>query len=745
MRSTKFGQLLKAGINSAATCEGKTAPVIEAELGQQIGVSPSTIQRYKAGYVPSEASTIQILAELAVKRGHLNRDWLKDFLLSAHYTGADSLIARLYPDNVPTTSESAIYTNLPSPTYGHFVMREQAFREVLDGLQQRSAIVLIVGLSGTGKTSLAREVAAQSLLGNYAVPQFEAVVWISDKDQPGTVNLNEVLNEVARTLDYSGLVQLPIEERKRKINHILGKQRTLIVVDNFETVQDQELLYWLLRLPEPSKAIITSRKYNRSFRNSTFVVELRGLNQEEARLFTQYKAKSLRIEHLAPNIDDFMPLVDATGGNPKGIELALGCVKYERQQLQQVIDDLCAARGSLFDDLFSKAWSLLDEAARKVLLVMVFFANDVNGDALARTADVQGASFDRALDLLIDLSLIDVRQRSLYDQPRYTVHPLVYSFASSKLKERPEFEQEARNRWVKWYVSLTSTVGYCWRDITKLQVLDPEIDTIHSIIVWTLAKKRFDDLISLAKGARYYYFVRGLWNKKPYINLVEAEASQQVGDSLGELQALCYYVQIISRQGLTADANQYLHRIIKLTSEQELSADLLFDVKHATALHAMSQDNLKGAEEAWRESMTQADRLSAHLYTVNRQWLAKCLLLQGRMSEAQGLLNETLLDAIRFGIPRAIMFCQINLINIELHFGNLDEIEGKLVEIFEILQSHQDKEHLAEAMMTQARFLSLTGYIVEARSMLEQTIEALERLGLHNELVRARRELASLL
>jgi KaiC/GvpD/RAD55 family RecA-like ATPase len=55
-------------------------------------------------------------------------------------------------------------------------MRAQAFAEVLGGLQQRSAAVLIAGLGGTGKTSLAREVAARCLQDGRDVPSFDAVV-----------------------------------------------------------------------------------------------------------------------------------------------------------------------------------------------------------------------------------------------------------------------------------------------------------------------------------------------------------------------------------------------------------------------------------------------------------------------------------------------------------------------------------------------------------------------------------------
>src|SRR5262245_27996150 len=91
-RSKTFGRLLKGAINSIASYEGKTAPAIEDELGAQIGVAGSTIQRYKAGYLPTEPRVVHIMAEAAVRRGYLSRAWLQRFLQAARYPNPDALL-----------------------------------------------------------------------------------------------------------------------------------------------------------------------------------------------------------------------------------------------------------------------------------------------------------------------------------------------------------------------------------------------------------------------------------------------------------------------------------------------------------------------------------------------------------------------------------------------------------------------------------------------------------------------------
>src|SRR6185436_1265049 len=113
-RSETFGRLLKGAINSIAAYEGKTAQAVEDELGAQIGIAGSAIQRYKAGYLPPEPRATQILAEAAVRRGFLSRAWLARFLQAARYPNPDALVAQLA--NVLAPAGAAHESRLPSGT-----------------------------------------------------------------------------------------------------------------------------------------------------------------------------------------------------------------------------------------------------------------------------------------------------------------------------------------------------------------------------------------------------------------------------------------------------------------------------------------------------------------------------------------------------------------------------------------------------------------------------------------------------
>lgn len=166
----EFGRLLSGAINSIATYEGKTAPIVEQELGQQIGLTVASIQRYKSGRLPPDPRAIRIFAEAGVRRGYLNRRWLTRFLHVAGYPAPDALIDELCPATLTERAEERVLHNLPPPTYGRFVMRAQPFAELLEALRQRTAVVVLSSLGGMGKTSLAREVAARCLAGESVWP-----------------------------------------------------------------------------------------------------------------------------------------------------------------------------------------------------------------------------------------------------------------------------------------------------------------------------------------------------------------------------------------------------------------------------------------------------------------------------------------------------------------------------------------------------------------------------------------------
>lgn len=743
-RNEIFGRLLRAGIGSIASYEGKTAPVIEEDLGQQLGVVGKTVQRYKTGYIPPEHEQVRILAEACVNRGLMGRLWLHRFLETAHYPYVNQLLDQLCPTAPSRPRPPRILQNLPAPTYSQFIMRRAAFAEVHEGLSKRSAAVIIVGLGGNGKTSLAREIADDCLRGGLGTVLFNGVVWVSDKDRPGTANLSVVLDEIARTLDYPGFTQLDHEEKRREIEQLLRRLRILVCVDNFETVTDGALLAWLLSLPEPSKALITTREYRREFRRGGWPVELRGMCDDEALAFAEERLKVLRISQIVGNPAEIESLVVATGGNPKAIEITLGLVKYERRSLQEVVADLYAARGELFEDLFTRAWALLDEAARRILQAMTFFPQSANPQALIAAADVQSFAFDRAVERLVDLALLDVQQQSLNSTLRYAVHPLVRAFAAAQIQREPGFAKMARLRWCNWCVHLVQQVGTCWDDLNRLRLLDPEEETIYSALCWARDEQQDAEIVQLANGVRYYYNVRGLEERRIAVIQAHIAAARRLGDGVQAVRALAELVTALAKQGAVEEAIAAVPELEAAAAATPLPPRTIFASQYALATYWLARGDVTRARVLLEQSLPLSKSLLGQEHILNRRWLGLCLYKEGQLDAARGILEECTRDATARGDQRSIIGNTIWLAKIDLAEQRLEEAEAKVTLCETAAARHYDRRRLSEIMPLRARLALLRGDLPTARAALAEAVDLFRRVGMRRELADAQEELRQL-
>jgi LuxR family glucitol operon transcriptional activator len=747
MRSEKFGRLLKGAIGSIVAHEGKTAPVIEEELGQQMGLSPASIQRYKAGHIPPDSRNLEILAAAAVRRGYLNGQWLAEFLQAAHYASPTPLLDRLYPF-VPEASapgkNATGRANLPAPTYGKFIERPQAYADVIEGLQQRSAVVLLVSLGGMGKTSLAREIAGDCLAGHLTNPWFRAVVWVSDQAHPGATTLNTVLDEIALTLDYPGLVRAEFIAKRREVENLLRRQAVLLVVDNFETITDQTLPDWLVRLPEPSKALVTSRENLGKFRRSSWPVELEGLGREEAWRFLQEKMVSLKMGQLVKDLNRLDPLITLTGGNPKALELALGQLKYGHQTLAQVTVSLEAARGEIFDNLFRRNWANLGEAARSVYAALPLFSDPARAESLAATAGVSLSGVEQTLENLSGMGLVDLQRAALDEPPRYSLHPLSRAFAQARLAENPEFESLARQQQLEWYSGLAGKVGYAWDDLNRLEILDAEQETLQKVILWAASTHRNSLLLELIRGVDYYYYIRGSWRGQPDLGYLRIEAAAGSGDTLEEIKALALYIQALCRQERLDAVSPFLKRLADLGSTLALPDETLFEVQYTLGLDAMARQEYAEAANIWQDSLELARKTSARAFAVARGYQAICYYRQGQTQAAESLWQGILADTGTGGFLRGAISSRIGLARLRLDRPEPDAARPLLDEAAQLANEYQDRERSAEIAGLYARYFLLRGDVVSARQFAARARDIFERLGRQTELAEIRHFLASL-
>jgi LuxR family glucitol operon transcriptional activator len=468
------------------------------------------------------------------------------------------------------------------------------------------------------------------------------------------------------------------------------------------------------------------------------------MSEEEAQALLKQRLERLRIAHLVHDQTQLEPLLVATGGNPKAITMAAGLLKYERRPLKQIMDDLYAARGDLFDDLFSRAWALLDEAGKRILMVMTFFPNSASSEVLGAAADVTGFDFDRATERLTDLSLLDVQQADLTSVPRYVSHPLVQAFVGAQLAKQPEFEESARERWLRWYMQFAEGLNYSWDDITRLGLLDSEQENLYAAISWAFWSEQYRDAIHILKAVQYYYYVRGLWSTSHSISEIHSSAAAKLEDVEEKSRAIAFRAYLLVKQGAIDKAQDDLAYLQSKVQVETFPDDVIFWIQNTQAWYLFDSCDMEGAQRAWEQALRISELLGVQQYISVRQWLAACYYRKGDVVQAQQLFSNALSEAVEQKYVRGIIRSQLGLAVIDLDQERLESCEQRLGDSLQKALQYGDQEYLAQIHRTYADLDMLRGNIVEARRFFGEAIDRFERLGMRREVVESREKLARL-
>jgi LuxR family glucitol operon transcriptional activator len=453
----------------------------------------------------------------------------------------------------------------------------------------------------------------------------------------------------------------------------------------------------------------------------------------------------LRIAHLVQDQTQLEPLLEATGGNPKAITMVAGLLKYERRPLQQIIDDLYAARGDLFDDLFSRAWTLLDEAGRHILMVMTFFLDSASSEALSKTADVKKFDFDRATERLTDLSLLDVQQANLASMPRYVLHPLVWAFAGAQLAEQPDFERVTRERWMRWYVHLVSLVWNEQRgNLEHIPLLDTEHMTTTAAMEWTISQHLYHEAHCLSNSLRYYYNMRGPYHRKEYANTCQIAVTRHLGDFGEAAHAYSEHVQSLCSQERLDEAKICFDEMTQLLVFDPSQEEVQFWIDYTSAIINITQQCLDAAQQKLELCMIYADRMFPSIRSSVRRRIAEVVYACGELSIAEEWYHDALSIAIEYSIPREVVHNRLGLVMMSIDQGQYEMADFLLAQCIDNYPNYPDQSGRGQMKLFDARLHTLRSELPEAHAALTEAIDLFERMGMRRELAEAREELARL-
>ena len=305
-------------------------------------------------------------------------------LKSASLKFRNGLVASADDQGDAASSYVQISSAIPRPGAIDFIARCGGDgRDLVNRLKEEFAapkipLINLWGPGGVGKTALAAEVARQ------LTPTFHGREDWTGQELRGGFSFSTLLDEVASQLGHPDLRQAHEKVKKDLLHAVLAERRTLIVIDNFETIPEQEQIHcteWLAN-DAPSPALVTSRASLDPARN----IQIGAMSPTEAQEFME-KAIGQRANQLVFDAPVRDRIITIANFNPLLMEWIIRQIDFARDP-DQVLNDLAQGTSPVTERVFDRSFKLprVGNAGRRTLMALSLFVPDASRSALAAVA-----------------------------------------------------------------------------------------------------------------------------------------------------------------------------------------------------------------------------------------------------------------------------------------------------------------------------------------------------------------------
>ena len=450
--------------------------------------------------------------------------------------------------------------NLPQRNYGRFIGRQTELAKLTQLLlpNSRHFLVTLDGIGGVGKSTLALECAHR--LREQATDQaqtdgFAAIIWVSAKRTLLTAGgiqqreqtfstLSDLYRAIGIVLEQPGILQSDAEQRRGQIERALTAQRTLLIVDNLETVDDDELLTFLRELPIPTKAIITTRHRI----DIAYAIRLAGMPKDDALALMAIEAARKNVALPVDHADD---LYRRTGGIPLAIVWSIGLMSLGHG-VEAVLRRLGSGHSDIARFCFTESVAGLQSSdTERLLLALSLFDASVSRTMIGEVAGLGSDEIGRddGLALLEQLSLVNK------EGDRFSLLPLTRTFATEVLRERAELEQELRGRWVDQLVAFAKPFNGLYWQWFDYRILLAEGPHLVAFVQWAQNANRLDLIALTYPALGFYYDMTAQWSEMVALGSIVLEHARLTGNLISIIYIQTHVIAwVLSQQGRHKEA-----------------------------------------------------------------------------------------------------------------------------------------------------------------------------------------------
>ena len=467
----------------------------------------------------------------------------------------------------------------------------------------------------------------------------------------------------------------------------LGEQKTLLIVDNFETIQNKdEVLSFLNNLPLKAKGVITSREQGAGFQS----INLDSLPEKEGIQLIQQQAGEKAV---SLTDQECQQIYHRFSGIPVALIYAVGQLTSGYQ-----LDDLLHEKILLHEEVTkfcfeSSVKPLRGTPPHKLLMSLAIFPYPSVREAIAKVAGLSPnhSRVAEGLATLRRLSLIT------FNKERYTMLSVTREYVLDELAENPDFAQEARKRWVEWYLKFAQKYGgEDWHNGRNYHKLKEEEENLREVLRWCFDKERYEEVRKLGQSLYHYTSLYGYWHDRLlWLNWVREESKNR-GEWSTFVQFTIYQSWTLIRFKSKKDLQEAQEILAEVEPREDdvdtlLKADLAetrakLHIRHREYDEARKwlEQELKLVQEANLEE-------KEHLrYSIPVSYHgAKILFLEEKYNESKEIFHQTMEHAKIIPWERVINSSQNWLADIAIIQGDLEEAKNLLTEGIKV--AHETK------------------------------------------------------
>lgn len=408
------------------------------EIRRKIAHAKSTFTRIDLQRI------IEIIKQIC--QGEIAEDIIK-YIENESYKSADDIPQDFF-------QEYDCPNNLPVENYdldGGFVGRKKEIKSIKKLIySEQDRIITITGAGGVGKTAVALKLAYNILFeGNNP---FEAIIWFSAKEtkleadrgivkiEPDIKGCDHLVREILKIIDNKTLQtfekdDIPCEKFAEHLNKLFSSQKCLLIIDNLETIHDEETLNFIKDTPRPSQVLITSRKGLREIERRYPLSEF--TESDAIILFRLISKERERVDLLRLPEKTIADLTKKVKYYPLLIKWSIGKVCLGAQ-IKEAFTEIYSGKSEIAEFSFNDIFEMLSDNAKLCLYSMsVFGDKEISKHMLMHLSDLDLDSFDDAISELIITSFVYAEVSEIDEGPvtNYNMLSLTRGFISCKLDE----------------------------------------------------------------------------------------------------------------------------------------------------------------------------------------------------------------------------------------------------------------------------------------------------------------------